>query len=39
MSPTPSESTHSIPLLDLKAQYATIREEIRAAIDRVIEAQ
>jgi dTDP-4-amino-4,6-dideoxygalactose transaminase len=39
MSPTPSESTNSIPLLDLKAQYATIREEIRAAIDRVIEAQ
>jgi dTDP-4-amino-4,6-dideoxygalactose transaminase len=29
----------SIPLLDLKAQYATIREEIRAAIDRVADAQ
>ena len=24
-----------VPLLDLKAQYATIRDEIRAAIDRV----
>lgn len=28
-----------VPLLDLKAQYATIREEVRAAVDRVIEAQ
>jgi dTDP-4-amino-4,6-dideoxygalactose transaminase len=28
-----------IPLLDLKAQYASIREEIRAAIDRVADAQ
>jgi dTDP-4-amino-4,6-dideoxygalactose transaminase len=28
-----------IPLLDLQAQYATIREEIRAAIDRVCDAQ
>ncbi len=31
--------THPIPLLDLKAQYAPIREEIRAAIDRVADAQ
>jgi dTDP-4-amino-4,6-dideoxygalactose transaminase len=29
----------AIPLLDLKAQYATIRDEIRAAIDRVLESQ
>jgi dTDP-4-amino-4,6-dideoxygalactose transaminase len=29
----------TIPLLDLKAQYATIREEIREAIDRVCETQ
>ncbi len=29
----------NVPLLDLKAQYATIREEIRAAIDRVCESQ
>ena len=29
----------AVPLLDLKAQYATIREEIRAAIDRVLEPQ
>jgi dTDP-4-amino-4,6-dideoxygalactose transaminase len=28
-----------VPLLDLKEQYATIREEIRAAIDRVCESQ
>ena len=28
-----------VPLLDLKAQYATIREEIREAIDRVVESQ
>lgn len=28
-----------VPLLDLKAQYATIREEIRSAIDRVLESQ
>jgi dTDP-4-amino-4,6-dideoxygalactose transaminase len=28
-----------IPLLDLKAQYATIREEIRPALDAVCEAQ
>ncbi|HZI50911.1 MAG TPA: DegT/DnrJ/EryC1/StrS family aminotransferase, partial [Terriglobia bacterium] len=29
----------SIPLLDLKAQYASIRDEIRAAVDRVLDAQ
>ena len=29
----------SVPLLDLKAQYAPIREEIRAAMDRVADAQ
>jgi dTDP-4-amino-4,6-dideoxygalactose transaminase len=28
-----------IPLVDLKAQYATIREPVRAAIDRVMESQ
>ena len=28
-----------VPLLDLKAQYATIRDEVRDAIDRVIESQ
>ena len=29
----------TIPLLDLRAQYASIREEVRAALDRVIETQ
>ncbi|HYE66740.1 MAG TPA: aminotransferase class I/II-fold pyridoxal phosphate-dependent enzyme, partial [Pyrinomonadaceae bacterium] len=29
----------SVPLLDLKAQYALLREELRAAIDRVAESQ
>src|SRR5438093_4082130 len=28
-----------IPLLDLRAQYATIRDEIRSALDRVLESQ
>ena len=28
-----------VPLLDLKAQYATIRDDVRLAIDRVTEAQ
>src|SRR5579864_8512693 len=28
-----------IPILDLKAQYETIREEVRSAIDRVLEKQ
>jgi dTDP-4-amino-4,6-dideoxygalactose transaminase len=31
--------TQTVPLLDLKAQYAPIREEIRAAMDRVADAQ
>lgn len=29
----------SVPLLDLKAQYATIRDEVRAAVDRILESQ
>src|SRR5438132_6273413 len=28
-----------VPLLDLQAQYATIRDEVRAAVDRVFESQ
>src|SRR5438132_11507604 len=28
-----------VPLLDLKAQYASIRDEIRTALDRVVESQ
>jgi len=31
--------TQPVPLLDLKAQYAAIREDIQAAIDRVVESQ
>ncbi len=34
-----STSNIAVPLLDLKAQYQTIREEIRAAIDRVADSQ
>jgi dTDP-4-amino-4,6-dideoxygalactose transaminase len=30
-------ATQEIPLVDLKAQYATIREEVRQAIDEVLE--
>jgi dTDP-4-amino-4,6-dideoxygalactose transaminase len=29
----------NVPLLDLKGQYATIRDEVREALDRVIESQ
>lgn len=29
----------SVPLLDLKAQYATIRDEVRTALDRVADSQ
>ena len=29
----------TVPLLDLKAQYATIRDEVRAAVDTVLESQ
>ncbi|MCX6030215.1 MAG: DegT/DnrJ/EryC1/StrS family aminotransferase [Chloroflexi bacterium] len=35
----PESTLRSVPLLDLKAQYAPIREEIRAAIDRVADSQ
>jgi len=31
--------SHQVPLLDLKAQHATIRDEVRDAIDRVVESQ
>ena len=33
------ETSPPIPLLDLKAQYAAIRDEIRQAVDRVFESQ
>lgn len=28
-----------VPLLDLKAQYATIRDKVKAAVDEVLESQ
>jgi dTDP-4-amino-4,6-dideoxygalactose transaminase len=34
-----TNQTITVPLLDLKAQYAAIRDEAHAALDRVIEAQ
>ena len=38
MTPKPVEKM-KVPLLDLQAQYATIRADVRAAIDRVFESQ
>lgn len=37
--PVAAPQAVTVPLLDLKAQYATIREEIRAAVDGVLESQ
>lgn len=34
-----SRAVSAVPLLDLKAQYALIRDEVRAAVDRVMESQ
>lgn len=34
-----TEELTPVPLLDLRAQHATIREEVREAIDRVVESQ
>ncbi len=34
-----TQQTGPVPLLDLKAQYATIRDQVRGAIDRVLESQ
>lgn len=39
MSQAPAVTTTAVPLLDLKEQYRPIRDEIRAAIDRVADAQ
>ena len=38
MTPKPIEGM-KVPLLDLQAQYATIRDEVRAGVDRVFESQ
>ena len=37
MSGTPTKSTMTVPLLDLKAQYATIRADVDAAVKGVME--
>jgi dTDP-4-amino-4,6-dideoxygalactose transaminase len=37
--PASTGTVAPVPLLDLKAQYATIRDEVREALDRVVEAQ
>ncbi|MEM7315334.1 MAG: DegT/DnrJ/EryC1/StrS family aminotransferase, partial [Planctomycetota bacterium] len=34
-----TNKTVQVPLLDLKAQYAPLRDEIRAAIDEVCDSQ
>lgn len=34
-----SAAAENVPLLDLKAQYATIREEVREVVDAVLESQ
>jgi dTDP-4-amino-4,6-dideoxygalactose transaminase len=39
MSTLVSQTSEAIPALDLKAQYASIREEIRAAVDAVLDNQ
>ncbi|MBA3532352.1 MAG: DegT/DnrJ/EryC1/StrS family aminotransferase [Ardenticatenales bacterium] len=39
MSTAQTKQLLPVPLLDLKAQYEVLREEIRASIDRVIESQ
>jgi dTDP-4-amino-4,6-dideoxygalactose transaminase len=36
---TAKQKIQSVPLLDLKAQYATIRDEVREALDRVADSQ
>ncbi|MFN2454867.1 MAG: DegT/DnrJ/EryC1/StrS family aminotransferase [Pyrinomonadaceae bacterium] len=38
-APTLNVSTMKVPLLDLHAQYAELRDEMRAAVDRVMESQ
>jgi dTDP-4-amino-4,6-dideoxygalactose transaminase len=39
VSPAPSQPSLLFPFLDLKAEYATMREDIRSAVDRVLESQ
>ena len=37
--PAVQDSSQPVPLIDLVAQYTTIRDEVRAAVDRVFESQ
>ncbi len=37
--PAVSHAKMTVPLLDLKAQHASLRDELRAAVDRVMESQ
>lgn len=39
MAAVMSQTQTEVPLLDLKAQYITIRDDVRAAMDRVMESQ
>lgn len=37
--PVANPATVAVPLLDLQAQFSTVRDEVMAAIDRVVESQ
>jgi dTDP-4-amino-4,6-dideoxygalactose transaminase len=39
LPPDPSSPKMLFPFLDLKAEYATMKEDVRAAVDRVLESQ
>ena len=39
MCPAPTKTTMTVPLLDLKAQYAEIRKDVDEAVRRVMESQ
>lgn len=39
MASSITEQIRQVPLLDLRAQYATIRDEVRQAVDQVLESQ
>jgi dTDP-4-amino-4,6-dideoxygalactose transaminase len=36
---TPSQAKMKVPLLDLQAQYSTLRDELRVAVERVMDSQ
>src|SRR5579862_3004090 len=39
VNPASRKSAQRMPLLDLRAQYASIRDEIRVAVDEVLDSQ